>query len=102
MDTSAGKAYIEGEAAPPGFPVLDTKATDIDIDAHIRAVGISHKHAAGSAAIGTVLGTNLRLKGVQGLRSVDTSILPVPTGGHPQATLYAIAEVGNNVSHLQT
>ena len=92
LNTSAGKAYIETEAAPPGFPVLDTKATDTEIDARIRAAGISHKHAAGSAAMGTVLGNDLRVKGVQGLRVVDASILPVPIGGHPQATLYAIAE----------
>ena len=71
LDTSAGKAYIESEAAPPGFPVLDTKATDIDIDARIRAAGISHKHAAESAAVGTVLRTDLHAKGIQGLRLVD-------------------------------
>lgn len=92
LNTSAGKAYIESEAAPPGFLVLDTKATDMEIDARIRAAGISHKHAAGSAAMGTVLENDLRVKGVQGLRVVDASILPVPVGGHPQATLYAIAE----------
>lgn len=92
LNTSAGKAYIESEAAPPGFLVLDTKATDTEIDARIRAAGISHKHAAGSAAMGTVLENDLRVKGVQGLRVVDASILPVPVGGHPQATLYAIAE----------
>ena len=92
LDTSAGKAHIESEVTPPGFPPLDSKATDTEIDARIRAAGISHKHAAGSAAMGTVLGTDLLVKGVQGLRVVDASVLPVPVGGHPQATLYAIAE----------
>jgi choline dehydrogenase-like flavoprotein len=89
LDISADKAYIEGEAPPPGFPPLDSKSSDADIDASIRATGAAHDHPAGTAAVGRVVDTNLCVYGVRGS---DASVLPVPIGGHPQATLYALAE----------
>lgn len=42
--------------------------------------------------MGKVVNTELRVYGVNGLRIVDASVLPVAIGGHPQATLYAVAE----------
>ena len=92
LETSAGKEYIEGEVAPPGFPSLTAQSTDEDIDARIRATGTPHYHPAGSAAMGKVVDPDLRVYGVQRLRVADLSVLPVPIGGHPQATLYALAE----------
>ncbi|KAL8765969.1 MAG: hypothetical protein Q9209_007116 [Squamulea sp. 1 TL-2023] len=92
LGTKAGKSYIEGEVAPPGFPILHAESSDGDIDSRIRAAGISHAHSAGTAAMGKVVDTNLRVKGVEGLRVADASVLPVPIGGHPQATLYGLAE----------
>ena len=92
LDTSAGKAYIENETAPPGFPPLNSKSTHKEIEARIRATGASHDHPAGSAAMGKVVGTDLNVYGVRGLCVADASVLPVPIGGHPQATLYALAE----------
>lgn len=92
LDTHACKDYIESEVPPPGFPVLTPKSTDEEIDARIRGVGVAHAHAMGSVAMGKVVDTELRVKNVQGLRVVDASVFPVAIGGHPQATLYAIAE----------
>jgi choline dehydrogenase-like flavoprotein len=92
LETSAGKSFIETEVAPPGFFNLTTNSTDDEIDARIRATGMAHHHSADSAAMGQVVGTDLCVYGVHGLRVVDASVLPVAIGGHPQATLYALAE----------
>lgn len=42
--------------------------------------------------MGHVVDTRLRVKGIQGLRIVDASILPLPLAGHYQYPIYAIAE----------
>jgi choline dehydrogenase-like flavoprotein len=52
--------------------------------------GISHP--GGTAAMGKVVDNNLLVYGVNGLRVVDASILPVPIAGHLQACVYALAE----------
>jgi choline dehydrogenase-like flavoprotein len=92
LDTDAGKSSFETEVPPPGMPVLTSSSSDEDIDARIRATGTAHFHSAGSAAMGKVVDTDLRVYGVRGLRVADASVLPVPISGHPQATLYALAE----------
>ena len=92
LGTSAGTSYIEAEGAPPGMLSLTVESSDADVDARIRATGLSHAHSAGTAAMGRVVDTDLRVKGVKGLRVADASIFPVAIGGHPQATLYGVAE----------
>lgn len=92
LETEAGRAHFETEVPPPGMPVLTAESSDADIDARIRATGIAHFHSAGSASMGRVVDTDLRVYGVDGLRVADASVLPVPISGHPQATLYALAE----------
>ena len=56
-------------------------------------------HPVGSCAMGGTLGieggvvdARLRVYGVQGLRVVDASIMPLQISAHLQATVYAIAE----------
>ncbi|KAL4916579.1 hypothetical protein BDW62DRAFT_103505 [Aspergillus aurantiobrunneus] len=92
LDTSALQDYIDCEIPPPGMPALTSHSTDAEFDARIRATGMAHHHPAGTAAMGRVVDTELRVYGVQNLRVVDASVLPVSIGGHPQATLYAAAE----------
>lgn len=92
LETEAGKKVVESEVVPPGAAPLTAQSTDDEIDARIRAVGIPHFHAAGSAAMGKVVGSRLQVPGVQGLRVADASVFPAPVSGHPMATLYALAE----------
>lgn len=92
LDTESGKACIESEVPPPGLPALSSQSDDKTIHERIKAAGLAQAHASGTVAMGKVVDPDLRVYGVEGLRVVDASILPVPIGGHPQATLYAVAE----------
>ena len=92
LGTSAGKLYIQSEEAPSEMPALTENSSDADIDTRIRMAGLSHAHPAGTAAMGKVVDSQLRVKGVKGLRVADASIFPTAIGGHPQATLYGVAE----------
>jgi choline dehydrogenase len=60
-----------------------------------RAVG-SYWHPAGTCRMGTgpdaVVDPELKVRGVDGLRVADASIMPTITNAHPNATVLAIAE----------
>ncbi|KAL8665434.1 MAG: hypothetical protein Q9168_007706 [Polycauliona sp. 1 TL-2023] len=92
LQTQSGAEYIEREEAPEGMSGLDADSPDADIDARIRMAGVSHAHAAGTAAMGKVVDSRLCVYGIAGLRVADASVFPVAIGGHPQATLYGLAE----------
>lgn len=52
--------------------------------------------------MGKIVDTELRVKGVKGLRVVDASVHPVPITGHLQAVTYAMAQqaadvIGNGI-----
>jgi choline dehydrogenase-like flavoprotein len=70
---------------------LDKKDAS-DLHAYIRARGGTEYHPLGTAAMGTVVDSRLRVKGVKGLRCVDASVIPVHISGNIMASVYAIAE----------
>ncbi|KAI1132918.1 choline dehydrogenase [Nemania abortiva] len=95
--TEAMKPIVEGESPPSGngldgLKPLSADASDELIEERIRLTGTQHHHSGGTASMGTVVDGEGKVLGVQGLRVGDASIIPVPLGGHPQSTLYAVAE----------
>jgi choline dehydrogenase-like flavoprotein len=65
---------------------------DEEFWAHVQKKTESVKHLAGTCALGKVVDGLLKVKGVQGLRIVDASVMPIQVSAHTQATVYGIAE----------
>jgi choline dehydrogenase len=72
--------------------------SDADILNYVQNSAATEWHAIGTCAMGkstdpnAVVDPNGKVYGVTGLRVVDASIFPLSIPGHPQATVYAIAE----------
>ncbi|KAJ5662725.1 alcohol oxidase [Penicillium macrosclerotiorum] len=92
METDAAREVVEGETPPPGHEPLTSACTDSDLDRRMQIVGSSFFQNGGTAAMGSVVDTQCRVKGVQNLRVCDASVLPVPLAGHYQAPMYAFGE----------
>jgi choline dehydrogenase-like flavoprotein len=54
--------------------------------------GETLNHGSGTCSMGTVVDTKCRVKGVEGLRVIDSSVFPMPVGAHYQAAVYAVVE----------
>jgi choline dehydrogenase len=82
---------IQGERTPG--PAVQS---DAEIDAYARStIGVAH-HACGTCAMGSgpeaVVDAELKVRGLEGLRVVDASIMPTVAGGHTNAVVIMIAE----------
>ncbi|EUC49459.1 GMC oxidoreductase [Bipolaris oryzae ATCC 44560] len=95
VETGPLAAEVEGEVPPAGaqFPALTTKSSDEEIDARITQFAGTICHPMGTCALGTVLDDAFRVKGVEGLRVCDASVLPEPIAAMPSFTIYALAEM---------
>ncbi|KAF9482968.1 aryl-alcohol-oxidase from pleurotus Eryingii [Pholiota conissans] len=71
---------------------------DASIDAYVRGVCTSILHGVGTASMAPVnakfgvVDPNLKVKGVDGLRVVDASVLPLVPSAHTQGPVYLVAE----------
>jgi choline dehydrogenase-like flavoprotein len=98
METDPAREVVveEGDTPPlPGYyaPLTSTNSSDAEIDQRIQMVGGTFVQNAGTAAMGTVVDSQCRVKGgVKNLRVCDASVLPVPIAGHYQAPMYALGE----------
>ncbi|KAI1395759.1 choline dehydrogenase [Hypoxylon fuscum] len=97
LTTGPMKTIVESETPPSGeglggLTALTADASDEEIEERIRRTGTQHHHSGGTAAMGKVVDAEGKVLGVKGLRVADASIVPIPLSGHPQATLYAMAE----------
>jgi choline dehydrogenase len=66
--------------------------SDADIEAFVRRRTHAIFHASGTCAMGTVVDNQLRVKGVEGLRVADVSIMPKVGRGAPNASAIMIGE----------
>jgi choline dehydrogenase/4-pyridoxate dehydrogenase len=85
--------FIATEIAPG-----PTHNSNADLDAHIRANGITVHHPLGTCRMGVegdemaVVDPELRVFGTEGLRVVDASVMPDLVGGNINAPVIMIAE----------
>ena len=84
LSTAQGQSIIEEETPPPGQSQLTSLSSDEDIDRRLEVIVRSFYQCGGTAAMGKVIDTDLRVKGIHCLRVVDASILPLPLAGHYQ------------------
>jgi choline dehydrogenase len=81
-----------GEEAQPG---VGTQSEE-ELRAYLLRSLRSYHHYAGTCRMGVddqaVVDADLRLRGFQGVRVVDASVMPSPVSANTNATVYAIAE----------
>ncbi|MCX7675755.1 MAG: GMC oxidoreductase, partial [Alteraurantiacibacter sp.] len=87
LSTQAAQKVAAHELAP-GPDTQD----DAAIDAWLRASVISAGHPAGTCAMGKVVDSALRVKGVDALRVADASVMPALIRGNTHAPTVVIAE----------
>jgi 4-pyridoxate dehydrogenase len=102
----AGIAMARELAAQPSmqrhiareFAPGEDKRSAADVDAHIRNTAITVHHPAGTCRMGNdtdeyaVVGTDLKLRGIEALRVVDASVMPDLVSGNINAAVMMIAE----------
>jgi choline dehydrogenase len=76
---------------PRAVPASDGER---DILAHVRATAQTLYHPVGTCAIGAVVDTALRVRGIERLRVIDASVMPTIPRGNTNAPTIAIAERG--------
>jgi len=86
-----------GPEIAPGANVT----TDADINAFVRSNAETIYHPVGTAKMGidgnSVVDTELRVFGVQGLRVVDASVMPTLVSGNTNAPTIMIAEKASDM-----
>jgi choline dehydrogenase len=84
-------SFVDGEILPG-----DDKRSDDDLRAHLRALSQTLYHPAGTCRMGSDAGSvvdpQLRLRGMDGLRVADASVMPKLPHGHTNWPTVMIAE----------
>jgi choline dehydrogenase-like flavoprotein len=85
--------FVEAEAVPGA-----AKTSTEDIDNHIRNTAITVHHPLGTCRMGlegdamAVVDQELKVRGVEGLRVIDASVMPQLVSGNINAAVVMIAE----------
>jgi choline dehydrogenase len=80
---------VDGEFMPG-----DKVVTDDDWLAYCREMGDTVFHPTSTCSMGAVVDEKLKVKGVQGLRVIDASVMPAVPSGNINAAVVAVAEKG--------
>jgi choline dehydrogenase len=67
-------------------------ASDADLLGHLRRHASTLYHPVGTCAMGDVVDAELRVRGTEGLRVVDASVMPAVPRGNTNAPTIAVAE----------
>ncbi|MCC6775201.1 MAG: GMC family oxidoreductase N-terminal domain-containing protein [Hyphomicrobiales bacterium] len=93
---------FRGVETSPGEKVR----SDADIDAFIRRTAITAHHPCGTCAMGigpdSVTDPELRVRGIEGLRVVDASVMPDLVSAHINACVLMIAERASDLVRGET
>ena len=91
--TASLRSYVAEEISPG--PACNSESQFIE---HCRASALSLLHASGTCRMGggpnSVVDPQLRLRGIDGLRVIDASIMPTIVSGNTNAATIMIAEKG--------
>jgi choline dehydrogenase len=91
LDLSEQPVYRDVITKPIAVP---GSRSDADIDAFVsRHLGTGH-HASSTCPIGEVVDADLRVKGIEGLRVIDASVMPDVSGANTNAAATMIGEKG--------
>ena len=77
--------------------VAPASDSEEDIMAFIRTAAQTVYHPTSTCAMGSVVDSQLRVRGVQGLRVADASVMPTITRGNTNATTIMIAEKASDL-----
>lgn len=93
MRAPAFRPFVDGEL----YPGPDKEA-DAELADYVRQTGITTYHPVGTCRMGkddlAVVDSRLRVRGLEGLRVVDSSIMPRIVSGSTQAPSMMIGEMG--------
>ena len=87
----AGHAPLRRHLATPFLPAV-SELSDDELADHIRTWTQSLYHPVGTCSIGAVVDPELRVLGVDGLRVVDASVMPLIPRGNTNAPTIMVAE----------
>lgn len=94
---SGPQGAITGDELLPG----EDRQSDAELDAHIRDHAQVTQHPVGTCAMGhqamSVVDPQLRVHGLEGLRVVDASIMPMVPGGNTNAPTIMVAEKASDM-----
>lgn len=89
LSSGALRGKVGRRVAPA--PSVDLRNKD-QVRKYVREHVVTYHHSLGTCAMGQVVDERLRVKGMQGLRVVDASVMPMQISTAILATVYAIAE----------